>query len=79
MCGAATGSAADRENGDLFVGAASVWDSFGNTVGGIWRIRNGTATLFCSSPVSSFDPGFWNIPFSVILDSRGRVVNPESH
>ena len=74
MCGAATGSAADRENGDLFVGAASVWDSFGNTVGGIWRIRNGSATLFCSSPVSSFDPGFWNIPFSVILDSRGRVV-----
>jgi hypothetical protein len=71
---AAPAFAADVENGDLFVGSASVVDGYGNTAGGIWRVRNGVATLFCASPDSSFDPGFWNVPNDVIVDSQGRIV-----
>ena len=37
-------------------------------------MRGSAATLFCASPADSFDPGFWNTPFSVSVDSRGRVV-----
>ena len=71
---AAPALAADIENGDLFVGSASLVDGYGNTAGGIWRVRGNTATLFCASPASSFDPGFWNVPNDVIVDSQGRIV-----
>ena len=63
-----------RQDGDLFVGSASVVDGFGNTAGGIWRVRAGVATLFCASPIASDDPGFWNVPNTVIVDSSGRIV-----
>jgi hypothetical protein len=63
-----------RQNGDLFVGAAGFMDGYGNTSGAIFRVRGTTAIPFCVSPVSSFDPGFWNIPYSVIVDSHGRIV-----
>lgn len=63
-----------RQDGDLFVGAAGYIDGYGNTSGAIFRVRGTTATPFCVSPVSSFDPGFWNVPYSVIVDSHGRIV-----
>jgi hypothetical protein len=63
-----------KKDGDLFVASASLVDGFGNTAGGVWRVRGTTATLFCSSPASSFDPGFWNVPISLIVDAKGRVV-----
>lgn len=63
-----------RQDGDLFVAAASVWDGYGNTAGGVYRVRGTTAALFCASPESSFDAGFWNIPNTLIVDSRGRIV-----
>ena len=79
--GGATGTCAacftyddPRQNGDLFVGSASYVDGYGNTAGGLWRVRGSVAMLFCSSPLSSFDSGFWDSPDTVIVDSRGRVV-----
>ena len=63
-----------RQDGDLFVGSASVVDGYGSTAGGVWRVRGTTATLFCASPESSFDPGFWNVPDTLIVDSKGRIV-----
>lgn len=63
-----------KKDGDLFVASASVVDGYGNTAGGVWRVRGNDATLFCSSPDSSFDPGFWNVPNSLIVDARGRIV-----
>ena len=44
------------------------------TTGGVWRVRDHAATLFCASPESSFDPDFWNVPISLIVDAEGRIV-----
>jgi len=63
-----------RQDGDLFVGSASVVDGYGSTTGGVWRVRGTTATLFCSSPTAGNDPGWWNVPDTLIVDSKGRIV-----
>ncbi len=62
-----------RQDGDLFVGATFV-NRFANPVGAIWRVRGTTATVFCESADGGADPGYWTTPYSVIVDSAGRIV-----
>ena len=65
----------DIQQGDLFVGAASIYDGYGNTVGGIYQVRGGTVTLYCQpESADSSDPRFWNIPQDVMVDPQARVV-----
>ncbi|HSD73083.1 MAG TPA: hypothetical protein VLE54_09845, partial [Thermoanaerobaculia bacterium] len=60
--------------GDLFVGAGIVGDDFGNTFGVVHLVRSASFSPFCQSPLASSDPGFFNVPRDVMVDSRGRVV-----
>jgi len=63
------------QEGDLFVGAAST-TSFGQPAGarGIFRVRDGVVTPFSLGSADPNDPGFFDIPHDVIVDSQGRVV-----
>lgn len=65
------------QEGDLFVGAAS-----GTALGvprpdgprGVFRVRDGVVTPFSLGPADRNDPGFFDVPHDVIVDSQGRVV-----
>src|SRR4051794_26723775 len=65
------------QEGDLFVGAAS-----GHMLGaprpdgprGVFRIRDGVVTPFSLGPANVSDPGFFDLPHDVLVDSQGRVV-----
>jgi len=65
-------AAQDLQNGDLVVGYAATVDSFGNTTGGILRVRGTSTATFCQSAPNG--PGFWNIPHQVVVDSQARVL-----
>ena len=67
-------AAADLQDGDFLVGV-SVDQGFGGTEGRILRVRDGVATEFCGPVTGNRDqPGFWNTPNDVLIDSQGRVV-----
>ncbi|MEX2169554.1 MAG: PEP-CTERM sorting domain-containing protein [Pirellulales bacterium] len=57
------------QEGDLFVGAASPAG-----VRGIFRVRDGVVTPFSLGSADQHDPGFFETPHGVIVDSQGRVV-----
>ena len=63
------------QEGDLFVGAASSI-FFGRPAGprGIFRVRDGVVTPFSLGPANVSDPGFFDNPHDVLVDSQGRVV-----
>lgn len=73
----AAGPIADGvQEGDLFVGAASYYNSFDQPSGprGIFRVRDGVSTPFSMGPASSSNPDFFYAPEDVIVDAQGRVV-----
>lgn len=72
--GTADLTVSELKAGDLFVGAGIVGDDFGNTFGVIHLVHGGSFSPFCQSPIASSDPGFFNVPRDVMVDSRGRVV-----
>ncbi|MEX2308098.1 MAG: choice-of-anchor tandem repeat NxxGxxAF-containing protein [Pirellulales bacterium] len=57
------------QEGDLFVGAVSPAGSRG-----VFRVRDGVVTPFSLGSADPNDPGFFDIPHGVIVDSQGRVV-----
>jgi hypothetical protein len=57
------------EEGDLFVGAASPAGPRG-----VFRVRDGVVTPFSLGAADPSDPGFFDTPHGVIVDSQGRVV-----
>jgi hypothetical protein len=63
------------EEGDLFVGASSS-NFFGQPAAphGVFRVRDGVVTPFSLGSADPSDPGFFDVPRGVIVDSQGRVV-----
>jgi hypothetical protein len=63
------------QEGDLFVGASSSV-FFGRPEGprGVFRVRDGVVTPFSLGPADINDPGFFDLPHDVLVDSQGRVV-----
>lgn len=61
--------AAGVEDGDLFVGSLV---PTGHRA--IMRVRNGVVDPFSLGPNDAADPGFFDIPNQMLVDSQGRVV-----
>jgi len=61
----------DLQDGDLFVGAISENDGWGES-GVIKRVRGGSVSTYCESPFDG--PDKWKTPHDVLVDSQGRVV-----
>ena len=57
------------QEGDLFVGAVSPAGPRG-----VFRVRDGVVTPFSLGAADPSDPGFFDTPHGVIVDSQGRVV-----
>ena len=57
------------QEGDLFVGAVSPAGPRG-----VFRVRDGVVTPFSLGSADHNDPGFFDTPHGVIVDSQGRVV-----
>jgi Bacterial Ig-like domain (group 3) len=70
----ATVRANDLQSGDLLIGAGvpCCFGSIGN--GAILLVRNGSVSVFCESPASASDPGYFGVPIAVIADSQGNAV-----
>ena len=60
-----------EQSGDVFVGALR---SSGSNGGAVFRIRGGTAEVYCSSTSNSFDADYWDVPSSLVVDGQGRIV-----
>lgn len=63
------------QNGDFLVGVTVGQPTPTGVAGRIVRVRGGLAATFCD-PVTgdANQPGYWNTPSDVLIDSQGRVV-----
>jgi hypothetical protein len=64
----------DLQSGDLLVGAGVSFGFGGIGSGAVLLVRNGNASVFCTSPPNGNDPSYFGVPIGVIADSQGNVV-----